>query len=194
VYTFGALLMRMNYINRWGLMRNTRTESLSEHVTMVCVISNILAHLANEMYEADVNPGAITSYAVYHDIPEILNGDLPTPVKYSSRGMREEYKKIERNALEKLTNTLPKELIETMSPVLRGDNLTEREYEIVKAADRISALIKCIEENRSGNMEFESAYKTIEEKIKENILPETEFFMNNFLPAYKLTLDELLSE
>lgn len=192
MYAFGALLTRMNYIARWGLMRNARTETLSEHVTATATIANILGHIAKEIYGAEVDPSKITCRALYHDVGEILNGDLPTPVKYRNEIIRDAYMRLENESEERILDSLPEELKSVMRTVVLGVGLNEREERIVKAADRFSALIKCIEEEQSGNTEFSSAKKSTLEKIKTDMLPETEYFLLNFIPAYTLTLDELL--
>lgn len=173
-------------------MRNIRTETLSEHVVATAIIANILALIAKEMFNADVNPDKVTSFALYHDAGEILNGDLPTPVKYRNETIREAYLKLEEESLERILSSLPEELKETMGTILHGDELNERELRIVKDADRLSALIKCIEEEHSGNTDFITAKNSTMNKIKLDILPETEYFLDHFIPAYSLTLDELL--
>ena len=193
MYAFGALLMRMNYIGRWGLMRNARTETLSEHVVAVAGIANVLGHVAKEIFFADVDPEKLTCHALYHDAGEILNGDLPTPVKYRDISMRDAYKKLEAESVERIIGALPEELASVMRPAISGEGLNEREKNIVKAADSFSALIKCIEEERSGNTEFSSAKQSTLNKLMTEMLPETEYFIKNFIPAYSLTLDELLS-
>lgn len=194
MYTFGALLMRMNYISRWGLMRNTRTESLSEHVVITATIANLMGHISKEIFGADVNPELITCRALYHDAGEILNGDLPTPVKYRNETIKEAYIGLERESEEKILGSLPQELQTVMRAAITGETLGEREEKIVKAADRFSALLKCIEEEQSGNTEFKTAKKSILERIQTDMLPETEYFLTRFIPAYTLTLDELLSQ
>ena len=193
MYAFGALLMRMNYISRWGLMRNARTETLSEHVVAVATIANILGHIATEIFHVPVDTERITCRALYHDAGEILNGDLPTPVKYRNDTIRDAYMKLERESEERILASLPEELKEIMRTVVAGKGLSEREERIVKAADRFSALIKCIEEEQSGNTEFISAKESTLAKIRTDMLPEVEYFLEHFIPAYSLTLDELLS-
>ena len=193
MYAFGALLARMNYIERWGLMRNSRAETLSEHVVSVAVIANLLGHIAKEMFSADVDPDKITCHALYHDAGEILSGDLPTPVKYRDENIREAYKKLEGESLTRILETLPEQLRYAIRPVMEGSCLNEREGLIVKAADSFSALIKCVEEERSGNSEFKSARESTLKKLQKDILPESEYFLKNFIPAYSLTLDELLA-
>ena len=192
MYAFGALLMRMSYISRWGLMRNARVETLAEHVVTTATIANLLGNIANEIFNADVDTGKITSRALYHDAGEILNGDLPTPVKYRNDTIRKAYKKLEAESEERIIGSLPNELIPVMRMSVTGEGLSEREEKIVKAADKLSALIKCIEEENSGNTEFTSAKKSTLIKIKEDMLPETGYFLEHFIPAYSLTLDELL--
>lgn len=193
MYAFGALLARMSYIGRWGLMRNARIETLSEHVAAASVIANLLGHIAKELYGAEVDPAKITCHALYHDVGEILNGDLPTPVKYRNAGLRDAYKELESESEERIIDTLPFELKAALSPLVSGSGLNAREKQIAKAADRFSALIKCIEEERSGNTEFASAKRSTLKKIQSEPLPETEFFLTHFIPAYSLTLDELLA-
>lgn len=194
IYAFGALLMRMNYINRWGLMRNARKETLSEHVVATATIASILGHIAKEIYKADVDPSRITCRALYHDAGEILNGDLPTPVKYRNDAIRDAYKKLEAESERRLLDTLPAEIRGAMRPLIAGENLNERERRIVKTADKFSALIKCIEEERSGNTEFLTAKEGTLRILQEDMLPETEYFLEHFLPGYTQTLDELLDE
>ena len=193
MYAFGALLNRMKYISRWGLMRNARPETLSEHVVDVAIIANILGHIAKEIFEADVNPEKITCRALYHDAGEILIGDLPTPVKYRNETIRTAYLKLEEESEEKIVASLPDELKAVMRHAIVGEGLNSREERIVKAADRFSALLKCIEEEQSGNTEFKKAKESTLAKIKTDMLPETEYFLDNFIEAYTLTLDELLS-
>jgi len=193
MYAFGALLARMSYIGRWGLMRNARLETLSEHVTTTTVTANLLGHIAKELFAAEVDPAKITCFALYHDVGEILNGDLPTPVKYRNSEIRRAYKKLETESEERILATLPQELRAALSPQVSGNGLNEREKQIVKAADRFSALIKCIEEEQSGNTEFVSAKESTLNKIRSEPLPETEYFLRHFIPAYSLTLDELLT-
>ena len=194
VFGFNALLSRMNYINRWGLMRNTRYETLSEHSLCVANIAHILACIANAEFGESVNPDRVACSAMYHDISEIVTGDLPTPVKYKNERIRREYKNVENDAEREITSMLPDSIKETVRASVNGDELTEREKRIIKSADKLSALIKCIEEEGNGNTEFSSAKKSTEKALEENLLPETRFFIKNFLPAYSLTLDELLSK
>ena len=190
---FSALMARMNYITRWGLMRNSRSETLSEHATHTACISHLLACAAVELYGAeDVRPDMVVCCALYHDASEILTGDMPTPVKYANSGIRDEYHKIERDAEQSLVGMLPSELQRSVGPAITGEGLTEHERKIIKSADKLSALVKCIEEEASGNTEFESAKRSTIAALEKYPLPEVEYFMREFLPAYSLTLDELL--
>ncbi len=189
MYTFGALLMRMNYINRWGLMRNARSETLSEHAVATAAIASILGYIAKEVYGVDVDPEKITCRALYHDAGEILNGDLPTPVKYRNETIRDAYKKLEAESEERILATLPEELQRVMRPLITGEDMNLREKQIVKTADKLAALVKCIEEEQSGNNEFASAKESTLNILRKDPSPETEYF-----PAYSLTLDELLKD
>ncbi len=192
MFGFSALLLRMNYINRWGLMRNSRYETLSEHSLVVANLAHILACIARSEFGADVEPDRVACCAMYHDISEIVTGDLPTPVKYKNERIRREYKTVEHEAEIEITDMLPDSIKATVRESVTGAKLNEREKRIIKSADKLSALIKCIEEENNGNTEFKSAKKSTETALEENMLPEVKFFIKNFLPAYELTLDELL--
>lgn len=189
---FGAIMHRMNYINRWGLMRNARTESLSEHTLSTAYIAHLLACMANARFGARVDINKLTCAALYHDAPEILTGDLPTPVKYGNERMRAEYKQVEQQAQRQLVSMLPADIAPLMAGALTGEELTERERAILKAADKLSALIKCIEEEAAGNTEFASAKQATIDTLNTDPLPETVCFLEEFIPAYSLTLDELM--
>ena len=194
-YPFAAMMSRMKYINRWGLMRNTRHESLSEHVTECAVTAHILAALAADEFKADdVRPDKVALAALYHDADEILTGDLPTPVKYRNRGILGEYKRVEKEMAETILTGIPESISERMREAVEADDLTEHEKKIIKAADRLSALFKCIEEERSGNLEFKSAKQSTLDKLEQDMLPETKYFIDHFLPCYEMDLDELISQ
>ena len=194
-YNFFALLSRIKYINRWDLMRNSREESLAEHSLEVAMISHALCTIANIRYGRHLNADRAAVIGVYHDASEIITGDLPTPVKYYSEEIRDAYKKVESVAEYKLLNKLPEDMRPVYEEVFKGEDDADEAYmrRLVKAADKLSALIKCIEEDKSGNSEFKTAYKstygTLEKMKKE--LPEVRDFMEEFLPAYGKTLDEL---
>ena len=190
-YSFSALLSRMKYITRWGLMRSTRAETLAEHSAETAQLAHLLALLANEQFGADVRPDAVTVAALYHDAAEILTGDLPTPVKYSGEELKNAYKALEQQASERICAMAPKPVQASLLEAMTGSGLTAREKSILKAADKLSGLIKCIEERQSGNLEFESAARTQIAALKTLDLPEADWFIQQMLPAYRLTLDEL---
>jgi len=191
---FYAIISRMKLINRWGLMRNTRNENISEHSLETAIIAHGLAVIKNTYFGGNLNAERCAVMGIFHDATEILTGDMPTPVKYFNDEIRNSYKQVENNAKENLISMLPDEMKSEISPYLSlGDYSREddaRLWILVKAADKISALIKCIEERRTGNTDFESAEKSSLEAIREMNLPEVEYFINHFLPGYGLTLDE----
>lgn len=190
-YSFSALLSRMKYITRWGLMRSTRAETLAEHSAETAQLAHLLALLANRQFGADVRPDAVTVAALYHDAAEILTGDLPTPVKYSGEELKNAYKALEQQASARICALAPKPVQAPLLEAMTASGLTAREKNILKAADKLSGLIKCMEERQSGNLEFESAARTQIEALKSLNLPEADWFMQQMLPAYRLTLDEL---
>lgn len=177
------MLSRMKYISRWGLMRNSRQENLSEHTLDVAYIAHALALLSG------LDPARAVLCALYHDCAEIFTGDLPTPVKYADAPLRERYHELERSAAERLIVSLPSD----MQPTYR-DCFSEDDPDIlriVKAADKLSALIKCIEELKMGNGDFKSAKESQLAALRELELPAADEFIDKFLPAYELTLDEI---
>jgi 5'-deoxynucleotidase len=190
---FGALMHRMNYINRWGLMRNTRYESLGEHTFSTAYIAHLLACIANEKFKAGVRAEVVACCALYHDATEVITGDMPTPVKYSNDGIRTAYKDVEKNAQHQLIGMMPEFLHALVGAAITGTELSERERQIMKAADKLSALIKCLEEEANGNTEFESARQSTMAVLRRDPNPETIYFLEEFIPAYKMTLDELMS-
>ena len=187
---FFAMLSRMKYIFRWSLMRNTRTENVCEHTQEVTVIAHALALLHNKRFGGNVNVEHCVLLSMYHDVPEILTGDLPTPVKYNDVAIRDEYRRVERLSAERLLRQLPPDLEEDYRPLLLPDEADETELRIVKAADKLSALIKCIEELKAGNHEFQKARLSTEKSIREMKLPAAECFLEEFVPSFELTLDE----
>ncbi len=189
---FPAMTARMSYINRWGLMRNSRSESLSEHSLFTAYTAHYLACCAAVRFGADVRPETVACAAMYHDAAEILTGDMPTPVKYGSDSLRDEYKKVEASAEERLLEMLPDDMRGMYRPLLRATCLNERERAIVKAADKLSALVKCIEELSSGSGEFKSAYQSTLRALNDSPLPEVRAYLDECVPAFSLTLDELL--
>ena len=195
---FLAILSRMKYIERWSLMRSSRPENLSEHSLEVALIAHMLCVIGNARYGRALDAERATLVALYHDASEIITGDLPTPVKYHDGTIRDAYKAVERSAEERLLATLPADLRPAFEDVLwPGAESTEDEVylrRLVKAADKVSALIKCVEEARSGNAEFASAEASCRAAVDEMAaeLPEVADFMREFFPSYGATLDDLL--
>lgn len=191
LYPFSALLARMKYITRWSLMRSTRPESLSEHTCDTALLAHMLCLIARRYTGTPCRPKTVTVAALYHDAPEIITGDMPTPVKYKNAGLRDAYKALERESATAMASLLPEELNEEILPYISGDLLTAEERKLLKAADRLSALIKCMEESRSGNHEFDSALRQQQAALAEMRCPEAEWFMEHLLPCYTQNLDEL---
>ena len=195
---FLALLSRMKYIERWALMRSSRAENLSEHSLEVALIAHMLCVIGNARFGRALNAERAALVALYHDASEIITGDMPTPVKYHDGGIRDAYKAVERSSEQRLLAALPDDLRPAFEDVFGpGESADESELylrRLVKAADKISALIKCVDEARSGNAEFESAKKTCRAAVDEMAaeLPEVADFVTEFLPSYGATLDELL--
>ncbi|MCM1329768.1 MAG: 5'-deoxynucleotidase [Ruminococcus sp.] len=180
----------MKYINRWGLMRNTITENISEHSLETAFIAHVLALYRNVRFGGNVSPERVALLAMYHDVTEIITGDLPTPVKYHNAEIKEQYDKIEKLAEKKMLSCLPEDLREFYAPLF-GKTEEERElWRLVKAADKLSALIKCLEERQMGNADFAEAEKSTLKAVHEMNLPEAEEFMREFLTSYNLTLDD----
>lgn len=190
-YSFFAMISRMKYIDRWALMRNTDRESLDSHSKEVAVIAHALAVIGNKRYGKNYNPDRAAVLGLYHDAHEIITGDMPTPVKYQNEDILVAFKAVEDSANEKLLNKLPEDLREEFSSLLTGKNEDEELLVLIKAADRLSALIKCIEERKAGNTEFKEAEKSTAKRIKKMNVPEADVFLNEFIPAYEQTLDTL---
>ena len=187
--SFFAYISRMRYIKRWALMRNSSEENIQEHSHMVAVLAHALAVIRNRNFGGSVDVGRVTAAALYHDASEILTGDMPTPIKYYNPAIRESYKDIERAANEKLLAMLPEELREDYAPILCSEDAEI--HRIVKAADKLSAYIKCTEELKAGNREFAQAAEQTLAALRSYEMPELEYFMKHCLPAFSLTLDEL---
>ena len=186
---FFAMISRMRNIRRWCLMRNSYDENIQEHSHMTAVLAHALAVIRRDVYGGSADPDKCASVALFHDASEIITGDLPTPVKYLNPEITSSYKDVERAAGEKLLEMLTDELKKAYKPVLNcEDGETE---EIVKAADKISAYIKCVEELKAGNGEFRSAEEQIRRYLEASPLPEVKYFMEHFMPAFGMTLDEL---
>jgi len=187
---FFALISRMRYIERWSLMRNSIHENVQEHSHMVAVIAHALGVIRRDILGIPCDVNACAAVALFHDASEILTGDLPTPIKYHDSAITEAYRKVENIASEKLLNMLPVEMRCEYQSVLVGD--VEKElYPIVKAADKLSAYIKCVEERKAGNNEFLSAEKQTLASLRAYNMPEADYFIEHFIPAFEKTLDEL---
>lgn len=188
-YHFYAYLSRMRYINRWGLMRNTVQENIQEHSHMVAVLAHALAVIRRDRFGGTIDPGRAAAAALYHDASEILTGDLPTPVKYANEKIQAAYKAIEDDAAQRLVEMLPRELQGSFAAVLHEDD--PEVLPLVKAADKLSAHLKCLEELKAGNQEFRSAAEQTRQALEDYRLPELAYFLEHFLPAFSCTLDQL---
>ena len=186
---FFAYVSRMRFIQRWALMRNTAPENVQEHSHQVAVLAHALAVIRNEKFGGTVDPGAVAVAALYHDASEILTGDMPTPIKYDNPAIRKAYKDVEAVAEGKLLAMLPKELQTVYAPILTP---TDPEVvRLVKAADKLSAYIKCVEELKAGNNEFREAAAQTRKSLEAYELPEVVYFLETFMDSFALTLDEL---
>lgn len=190
-YAFFAMMARLRNINRWALMRNSTEENLAEHSLDVAMIAHALALIARDRFGKTVDPEKCALMGMYHDVSEILTGDMPTPVKYFNQDITHIYHEIEDRAAEHLLNMLPEDLQIEYQDLLLPDEESAVEKKLVKAADKISAYIKCINERLAGNREFASAETSTLEAIHAMDLPEVEVFLEYFLPAYEMTLDEV---
>lgn len=188
--SFFALIFRQKYIRRWGLMRNVEDETLAEHSAHVAMLAHALALIGNKRLGKNYDLGMITVAALYHDGTEVYTGDMPTPIKYNTPELRQSYARIEEQAALTLLSHLPEDLREDYAPLLKED-LPEDLHRIVKAADKLAAYIKCVEEVKFGNAEFADAKKTTFNALKARNIPELEIFLEEFLPAFELTLDEM---
>jgi 5'-deoxynucleotidase len=189
-FDFFAFLSRMRYISRWGLMRNTVPENIQEHSLDVSVTAHALAMIRNAYFDGNLDPSRAALYGIFHDASEIFTGDMPTPVKHFSPHFKRSFHELEDTARRKLLDMLPPELAKEYEPLFFFDD--QEEYvRLVKAADRIAALTKCIEEGKSGNLEFRRAEAEHFEQLSASPLPEVIYFLEKFLPGYRLSLDEL---
>ena len=186
---FFAYVARMRFIQRWALMRNTAPENVQEHSHQVAVLAHALAVIRKEKFGGTVDPGAVAVAALYHDASEILTGDMPTPIKYDNPAIRKAYKEVEAVAEQKLVDFLPEELQPIYRPILTAAD--KEVEELVKAADKLSAHIKCMEELKAGNNEFREAAAQTRKALEEYDLPEVRYFMDTFMDSFALTLDEL---
>ena len=187
---FFAMMSRMKYITRWGLMRNTFKENICEHSLEVAMIAHALGVINNTILGGDINADRLALMGMYHDSTEIITGDMPTPVKYYNPAIRDAYKEVEGIAKEELLKGLPQAMQSVYAPILAETDEEEELWHYVKAADKLSAYIKCIEEQRMGNSDFDRAGESIREIIDNMNMPEVDYFVENFIPAYMLTLDE----
>ena len=186
---FFAYIARMRFIQRWALMRNTAPENVQEHSHQVAVLAHALAVIRNEKFGGHLDPGAVAVAALYHDASEILTGDMPTPIKYDNPAIRNAYKDVETLASRRLLEMLPPELRPVYEPILLE---TDGEiHRVVKAADKLSAYIKCVEELKAGNNEFREAAAQTRRALEGYGLPEVEYFLETFMDSFSLTLDEL---
>jgi len=188
-YHFFPMISRMRYINRWGLMRNTRLENIQEHSHQVAVLAHALAVIENKYFGGQVDPGAVAVAALYHDASEILTGDMPTPIKYDNPDIQNAYKQVESVAEHKLLSMLPEDLRPDFEDII---TIPDPEiHALVKAADKLSAYLKCVEELKAGNNEFKKAKEQTYAALCQNPIPALSYFMEHFLEGFELTLDEL---
>ena len=191
-YDFYALLDRMKYIRRWSLMRSSREENIMEHSQQVALFAHALAVIDTELFGGKPDVAKTVLYALYHECGEVMTGDLPTPIKYFNEGILGAYKQLEERAADRLLSALPPALSAALSPWVKADTQSY-EYALVKAADKLSAYVKCLEERKSGNAEFKKAEESIGGELRARGLPCLDYFMEHFIPAFSLTLDELES-
>ena len=191
LYPFHALLGRMKYITRWALMRCMRQESLSEHTADTALLAHALALIGNKKFGRSYNAERCALLALYHDTTEVITGDMPTPVKYKNEALRTAYKAVERESALAMADLLPPELHEIEGSYLTGSVLNDAERKLLKAADRLSALIKCMEEVESGNREFTAALAQQKADLAAMHSPEADYFIEHMLPCYTQNLDEL---
>jgi 5'-deoxynucleotidase len=189
--TFLPLIFRMRYINRWSLMFNTEQEDLMQHTAECAFLVHFLATIGNRCFEKQYDADKLAVCALFHDAPEVLTGDLPTPVKYYNDEMKTIYKQIEKNAADKLKNHLPQEFRADYAAYLHASELTPGEKKLLKCADKLCAYIKCIYELNAGNKEFQHAYAAIGKEIGAIQSDELQYFLVHCLPAFSLTLDDL---
>ena len=188
-YAFFACLSRLKLISRWSLMRNTQPENDAEHSLQVAMIAHAIAVIGRDRYGRAVDPEHVLSLAVYHDATEVMTGDLPTPVKYHNEELRGAYRRLEDVSADRLLSLLPEDMQPAFTPYLKQEKGYDRD--VVKAADKISAYIKCLEEKRAGNREFDYAAENVRKSLDAMELPEVRDFLREFLPAFEMTLDEL---
>lgn len=189
-HNFYAYLGRMKYIERWSLMHSTVKENIMEHSEQVAQVAHALAMINNKIFGGNANADRCVTLAVFHECSEVITGDLPTPIKYYNNDIKVAYKEIEAVANDKLLSMLPEEFRLDYKEIISPDEST-LEYKFAKAADKLSAYLKCLEELKSGNKEFQKAEKTIKKDLESSTMPEVKYFMDNFVAGFKKTLDEL---
>ena len=190
MFKFFAYINRMKYIKRWSLMRSVREENIMEHSQQVAVIAHALAVIRNKIYGGNVDVSRVVLLSQYHEVGEVITGDLPTPIKYFNPEIKTAYKDLEKNACERILNMLPENLQAEYKQYIIPDTDTE-EYFLVKCADKLCAYLKCVEEIKAGNSEFKKAKGTIQSELKSLKSREVDYYLKEFAPAYELTLDEL---
>ncbi len=190
MYKFFAFLNRMKYIRRWSLMRSVREENIMEHSQQVAVIAHALALINNKILGGNADANKTVLLAQYHEVGEVITGDLPTPIKYFNPEIKNAYKDLEQIASQRILNMLPETLKQEYTAYILPDT-DSYEYKLVKAADRLSAYLKCVEEVKAGNSEFKKAKTSIGQELKNSNLKEVEYYLKEFAPAFELTLDEL---
>ena len=188
-HSFFAYMFRMRYISRWALMRNTRTENVQEHSYEAAVLSHALAVIGRDVFRKELDPDGIAAAALFHDAPEIITGDMPTPIKYYNPSLKNAYRQVEAAAQDKLLSMLPPELVPAYEPLVRESDETVRRY--VKAADKLAAWLKCLEERKAGNSEFRRAEEETMASLRSMGMEEVDWFLDRMGGAFRLTLDDL---
>ena len=190
MFKFFAFINRMKYIKRWSLMRSIREENIMEHSHQVAVIAHALALIRKKVFGKEIDENKVVMLAQYHEVGEVITGDLPTPIKYFNPEIKSAYKDLEKGACQRLLTMLPENMRSEYEDYIMPDENTE-EYKLVKCADRLSAYLKCVEEIRAGNSEFKKAKTSIGNELKGYKSPEVDYYLKEFAPAFELTLDEL---
>ena len=188
---FFAHLSRLKLIHRWSLIRSQHNENVSEHSLQVAFVAHALAIIKNKKFNGNINADRIALLAMYHDVTEVITGDMPTPVKYYNSQITHAYKKIEKIAQQKLINMLPAELQDDFRELIDESHCTDEEKKIVKQADTLCAYLKCLEELSAGNNEFNQAKIRLENVIKTGISSEMSYFMEKFVPSFSISFDEM---
>lgn len=191
MHHFFAYVSKLKYIFRWGLKRNVEPENVKEHSFDVAVIAHALANIRNHYFGGNVDANQVCVVALFHDASEVLTGDLPGPIKYFNPRLAEAYKQVEQAAEEKLISMLPPEMQTTYAPYISHGHVSDEVAKLVKAADMIAAYIKVMQEVDAGNHEFTVARQRVEKHFEKMAMPEVAYFLENFLPSFRLTLDEL---